>query len=288
MKKLTMLLALVAAAVLITAPSAHGALIAFDPFDTGTGGYTVGAIDTQNPTTLGFTGAWATYSGGGGSVLATGLTDSRLPLPGIVGSMDAGGGAITHRAFSTTYGTDATTLWASYLMAAPSYAASTWRGVAFGNGDGTGGSNEYVLDIAWDGYGGLPGTGMGADMMILFNRPDWTGTGTGYTPTADATNLMLLKFAFGADDDDSATLWINPADVSSETALGAGWTLSGHDFSFNRLWTEDNASGGTTLDEFRLGNTLHDVVVIPEPSALVLLATGVLGLAFVAWRRRRK
>ena len=269
--------ALVAAAVLVTVPLAHGDLVAYDPFPTGGSDYTVGPIAGQNPTTLGFTAAWATYSGGAASVAATGLTDSRLPLPGSGGSMDAGGVAMTHRAFSTTYGTDGTTLWASYLMAAPSYSASTWRGVAFGNGTGTGGSSEYVLDIAWDGYGGLPGNGMGANMMILFNRPDWTGTGTSYTPTAGATSLMLLKFTFGASDSDSVTLWINPADVSSEAALGAGWTLAGHDFAFNRLWIEDNASGAAaTYDEFRIGDTLGDVVgdVEAVPLKLAVTASG--------------
>ena len=271
MKDLKMLPVLVAAAALITVPPAHGALLAYDPFATGGSDYTVGPIAGQNPTTLGFTGAWAKYDGGGdASVAATGLTDSRLSPPGSGGSMDAGGLARTHRAFSTTYGTDGTTLWASYLMAAPSYTASTWRGVAFGNGPGTS-PGEYVLDIAWDGYGGLPGSGIGANMMILFNRPDWTGTGTSYTPTAGATNLMLLKFAFGAGDSDSVTLWINPADVSSEAALGAGWTLAGHDFAFNRLWIEDNAGGAaTTCDEIRIGDTLGDALGDPDGPGLAI------------------
>jgi len=272
--------ALVAAATLVTVPLAHGDLLAYDPFPTGGSDYTVGPIAGQNPTTLGFTAAWATYSGGAASVAATGLTDSRLPLPGSGGSMDAGGVARTHRAFSTTYGTDGTTLWASYLMAAPSYSASTWRGEAFGNGPGTSAPGEYVLDIAWDGWG-TPSTA--ANQVILYHRPSPTmGAGTGVTPTGGAINLMLVKFAFGASDSDSVTLWINPADVSSEAALGAGTTLSGYDFAFNRLWIEDSAGGGAaTYDEFRLGDTLNDVV-IPEPGSFVLCLSGL-----ALCRRRR-
>jgi hypothetical protein len=48
-----------------------------------------------------------------------------------------------------------------------------------------------------------------------------------------------------------------------------------------------NVSDGATFDELRYGSTLTDVVPVPEPGTLALVATGVLGL-FVSRRSWRK
>ena len=48
------------------------------------------------------------------------------------------------------------------------------------------------------------------------------------------------------------------------------------------IWLEISDAGGSWVM-----NGVDDVVVVPEPSSLVLVGMGLLGLAFVAWRKRR-
>ena len=46
---------------------------------------------------------------------------------------------------------------------------------------------------------------------------------------------------------------------------------------------------GCMFDEFRIGETWGDVVpTVPEPSTLVLLASGLIGLLAYAWRKRNR
>ena len=284
MRNLTIALVSVAAVALL-AGSANADLLVYEPFEIGSdpsaGEYTVGDLSGQGPASLGFTQGvnWAHNSGADASVSATGLTHSLVPSTS-GGSANSGVEGINSRALSSSYGSDGTTVWLSYLMKADAFGNDQWRNLSLANGPTF--NTDYRLEIAWDGFNAFDGI----DQMIIYNRPTLIGVGTAVTPTGGATNLMLLKLTFGAGATDSATLWINPSDVSSEAGLGAGTTLANKDFAFNTIFFDDHqGAGGAIYDEIRLGDTLNDVV-IPEPGTLVLLGTGLLALLLCARRRQ--
>ena len=111
---------------------------------------------------------------------------------------------------------------------------------------------------------------------------------------SNGTNLLLLKATKGgpkaSPTNSEFEFWLNPGDISSESALGAA------DFSVSDgLWGRDtqvlssikaSLPDGGRLDEIRIATTFNDLIgVIPEPSTFVLAG---LGLMSVCFQRRKK
>jgi len=98
--------------------------------------------------------------------------------------------------------------------------------------------------------------------------------------TLNQAALLVLKAEFAASGD-TYTLYANPR-------LGGQEPLSGATRQGFEIGTISNlviySTGAFSIDEIRVGTTYADVV--PEPSAMVLLATGTAAL--LAWPRRRR
>jgi len=126
-----------------------------------------------------------------------------------------------------------------------------------------------------------------------------TNVVTGPTVYGAGTYFLVAQIQNGSTSDDTIRVWVNPsldglggADFifNAASATGApnfyvsensGYQTRGVvlDFISNGL-----VAGSTSIDEIRIGTTLQDVGVIPEPaSALLLIAGGCLS----GLRRRR-
>lgn len=169
--------------------------------------------------------------------------------------------------------------------------------------------------ITFDGSGGVSlgfQTSNGSD-----NRPFQFGLNqagnffaSGYATDTDpvinsaatysaGTYFVVAMFQNDGTNNDSISLWINPtltglgtADVVLDAAsAGAatnfyvsgnpGYAIQGVVLDFK---SSGASAGSTSVDEIRIGTTLADIGVVPEPSAglLLIAATGLLGI-----RRRR-
>ena len=122
---------------------------------------------------------------------------------------------------------------------------------------------------------------------------------TSATAYSAGTYFVVAGFQNDGSTNDSISLWINPALTGLGTAdlvldgasAGAstnfyvsqngGFSVQGVVLDFK---SSGASAGSTSVDEIRIGTTLADVGVIPEPSSALLLiaATGLLGI-----RRRR-
>ncbi|MCH7228707.1 Ig-like domain-containing protein [Haloferula sp. A504] len=123
----------------------------------------------------------------------------------------------------------------------------------------------------------------GVFVKATLNQTVNASNNTGLSLT-DGTHLMLLRYTKGAGTspvDSAVDLWINPADVSSPTALGtADWTLDSTDGQVK--WGRDGnvlssisatPSQQGRIDEIRLATTLADVIAPASDTTAPLIAS---------------
>jgi PEP-CTERM motif len=155
-----------------------------------------------------------------------------------------------------------------------------------------------------DSYGGLALYSGSANERLLIGK-SWPGTeewmlsarDSGDTRTYSNSTVSIsdpgfddiwVKIVNGAGaNDDSINFWINPADTSSEVALGAGiGTLTGRQLDFDRILLRggSNVNGHSETWAFdNLQITTDFALMVPEPSSALLGGLGLLALL----RRRR-
>ncbi len=255
--------AVTAAVFLLAGSSVMGALVAYDNFDytlgttVATGG-TLGSGDTN-----GFSNAWKVSTLGGSAQVVGGLS-----FPGVASSGNAlqfnhASGAYLFRGMSSTLpagtyymsmifyrddvnGTSGEN-WRWELKESPSYSNGPTSTTAVNAGSGS--TEQASLTVA----GGSAGTG---------------------TETYDvgSANFMLLKFTISDSGAETASMkWYKTGDAVPVTDSGIAWdATSSGSFSVAAGWrlTLNTGLPSLTIDEFRLGTDLVDVVP-PGPSLLV-------------------
>ena len=264
----------------------------------------------QNPTIFGFTGQWT-----GDDTSLWHAVETPLEHPSIAG--EAGGSArfqfateVGHRGVRRSLATPPTittgeTFWMSALVQIdeldPDLDGFAWAGFASGNDNGAGGNDVQGLKIGVNGDG--------SEMDLVYRHRTGGSTMTTSTLldglTAGETHLVVLRAMVNSDlggggvnGNDNVSIWVDPADVSSESALGTSidfedFSLFSNDaFDFLALDGSNITGAGVRFDELFLGRTLADVATaapaaVPEPSTFALAAVGLLGLALFGRRGRR-
>jgi hypothetical protein len=106
------------------------------------------------------------------------------------------------------------------------------------------------------------------------------------------THLIVGKLNVGAGDD-TISVWADPADLNSLGTPLTGSVNIGDSLYLVGLGGYNTAPDNAVMaayDAIRLSNgtaAFADVTGVPEPGAIVLLLTGLVGLAAYAWRKRR-
>ena len=232
---------------------------------------------------IGFGGAW--NSAGNALVNASITLSSLAPAdpPGLVtsgnffsnnnGGNNGGGTSFLDRNFTTPVGGVAQSeVWYSFIVAPANIVAGNKSIFTLRNG----GSNILNMGDVGDNAPLTPSN-------FGFNWNGGAFVDSGLLMTT-ASTFVVAKIAQGLGlDSTSVTMWINPADVSSEVALDfpSASAIGLANFSFTNVQI---ASRNGALDEFRLGTTLADVAPVPEPATMALVMVAALG--FTGLRRR--
>ncbi len=281
----------IALATLLAATCGHAAVSAYDPYLTGAnpgdGEYTLGNVGDQNPTVLGYTGAWINNSANSPQVSATGLSYSNSS-----GTLNVAGGSIatvntltrSGRVLSApvTSGTN-TTLYMSVLLQLESVGGGDYRSFEIQDG-GFDDNTQRRLQIGHGGATDFLNSGTNYGLRLFSNDSFRLDLGAADTNV----NLFVLKFVLSDQGNgDSITVWRNPDMGGAEPGTNNG-TLSGFNLTFDRTSLARFGGDGTSTtdiasDEIRFGDSFASVTPIPEPSAVLLGAIGSLILL-----RRRK
>ena len=129
------------------------------------------------------------------------------------------------------------------------------------------------------GTSGVFGVDVGGDYKADYTLPNIRPE-TGITLThTQWTRGFIAEFDLKTGND-TISFWLDP--ISASESASPDLVISSLDVSFSALDLITNY--GSSFDEIIFGTTFQDVLVIPEPSSLSLLA---LGGVVVALRRRR-
>jgi PEP-CTERM motif len=172
----------------------------------------------------------------------------------------------------------------------PAFGTTTGNlfGMYFGFSDSSGTANEADLVIRARGTAG----GATSTDTVLVNGAN--------NATAGNTYLVVAAVNINSNGSlDHVSYWVNPTDLSSQTALtNTALTSGGFDTlafqgaavgngDFTRLnYAEQGWAGDAFFDEARLGTTLASIGPVPEPTSMVLLGVGSLAALVVRSRRR--
>lgn len=271
---------------------AEAALLAYDGFGVGPGGYTDGADIQGQGHGTGWAGTWISnsdndtlYTTVNGSIApATVMAeDGMVRFGGTNKTIDLG------RQYTTTFGGDTPVIseaWSSFAFernqtrefvvnpfdTTNSAASGQFMGIFAANG-----SNDLVARIRF---------GTSIDIEVSASSFSMT-TGTDYFVVTQAlfnpsgVEDVLNVWVFAADDYDGI--------LSAQPTMTVAYDLDS-EFSF---WTARNQNPlnnpvAVNYDEFRLGETFNDVsALIPEPGTWALLLGSVLGICVVVGRRKR-
>ena len=258
--------------------NSFASLIASESFDYALDGYSAG-LEGKNGGS-GFSEAWKEF----GSNANNGLFAGEIS----VGSDAAPSAASPHarvqlstvgagigRNLSTTVGADGTQAWLSYRIQNNNTSGAEAFAVVFT----TLSEARRVIMGATSAVGGQSSSDGQFDLAFI---P--TGANQDYAARDTGNHFEVLRFDFGAGNNDTVTLFQDPTTVTDFNGTGDA-QLTGIDATFDGIaFTATNAT--LRWDEIRLGTTLEDVTVgvVPEPSTMALVGLGLLGLAV---RRRR-
>lgn len=244
--------ACVLAAVLGTVNVAHAALIASDNFD-----YSNGALANQNGG-AGWSGAW---HGSGSVALADGqqavLQDANI-----------------FRTLATPISVEAgNKVYVGLDVGASGAIKNSFAGFSFFS------AGQEVLFIG------------GNDFYSINVAGRYLGKAT--APLSLPVSYLLAEIIFNAANKFTVNLFVNPTGASGQADVTyTGTFLGGATWDSVRLAAGEYDAVITTspmgvFDNLVIGSELSDVMRVPEPSGIAILAASLLGLLLVRVRRRQ-
>ena len=261
-------------AIVVCAPSARAAAIAYDDFS-----YSVGTNLVDQNGGLGFSAAW--YQGGFNVGQAAGTVASGpLTYPPLA----TNGKEVTIPASSLLNGIERDL--ASSISSGTIYVSCLVRPEGtLGQGNGNGFFGVYLhgsLNELFFGDSGAYGTG---GRYAVEQRGGSWSVPSPDQPVLGQTEFLVLKAQLSASAGDIFTLYTDPVPGGAEPSTG---TVE-QNVNIGTLSSLVIYSGGAfDIGELRIGITYADVTPTPEPSTFVLLGVGAVGvLAYVCRRRKR-
>ncbi len=293
--------AVVAAALIWTAGSVSAALIAYEGFDYDRKQWTDGTSDGEGIAGLdggsGWGGPWESlpdrlnagipegeddYGAGFGARTAPlSYTDNfgnSLVTSGNQVRTAFGHNSWDYRPLANSLGEAGTTVWVSFL----------------GQAHGLAGDNRWAfIELSVDGgdrlwLGNVNPVSSGNWGIFLPDRSDGAvSEDAGEDFPMNEQTFFLMRLDFGNDPSESTdvTVWMNPPDLTDESALQTPVFQLETDFAqYNRVGVAGRYS--TDFDEIRLGTSFDSVTPIPEPSTYAwIFGLGAAGALLL--RRRR-
>lgn len=237
-------------------------LLASDSFSYPDGGGLAG-----NNGGTGWSGAWATVAGTVAPTVAGGLGQSAHSNTGPSGTFVS---SQASRMLTATRG-DGTTTWIRF----------------------SGGANNVPNS---ENFGGL-GLYENAGERVLFGKVwqrdgNWaifsSGDNLTSVPITPTLSDVWVKIVNGAGNTDSAFMWVNPIDTSSEAALGPAMaSVTDRNLNFNSVLLRSGSQIFPFVVTYQFDNLLigDSFASIPEPASPIMLV--LISIAAVGTRRRR-